>query len=85
MSDSIVLHDIVPGDDAATITIENGLIKSVANSVKEITEQIAQAEAAANVLGDRHYASEHFVRNSVAKSYSTGTTIMVMFQTANLT
>ena len=42
-TDSDVLHDIVHGDDAATITTENGPVKSVAKSVKDITDQIAQA------------------------------------------
>lgn len=42
-TDSDVFHDIVHGDDTATITTENGPVKSVAKSVKDITDQIAQA------------------------------------------
>lgn len=42
-TDSDVLHDIVHGDDTAMITTENGSVKSVAKSVKDITDQIAQA------------------------------------------
>lgn len=42
-SDSDILHDIAHGDETATITTENGSVKSVAKAVKDITDNISQA------------------------------------------